>query len=137
MIKYNKKKFALSMFISCVFAFIIVGFLYTNSMIGETSIPYFYLLGSFFVTTILFDPFEYITFFLKKKNATKSNPGNIDTISIKYMIFMTLLIFFIASVVFFTLYLKSGYFYGIFSVIYILTLFVTVLYNVSIFIAKI
>ena len=133
MIIYNKKRFNNLVLMFLIFSIILVGLLYTKELIGEVSISYTYMLISFIVGSILIDQMDMSIIFNKIKN--KDNDINAE-ISIRYMLSVSLIIIVISSIVFFGLYINDGYFFGIFSCIYLMTILMTLFYNLSFYLAK-
>lgn len=133
MIIYNKKKFNNLVLVFLIISIILIGILYTNELIGEVSISYTFMLISFIIGSILIDQMDMSIIFNKIKN--KDNDINAE-ISIRYMLSVSLIIIVISSIVFFGLYINDGYFFGIFSCIYLMTILMTLFYNLSFYLAK-
>ena len=117
-----------------VISIILIGILYTNELIGEVSISYTFMLISFIIGSILIDQMDMSIIFNKIKN--KDNDINAE-ISIRYMLSVSLVIVVISSIVFFGLFIRDGFFFGVFSCIYLMTILMTLFYNLSFYLAKI
>lgn len=138
MINYSKKRFRVVVSVSMIITLFIVSLLYSFELLGETTISFWYLFGGFVVSSILIDPFEYFSAY-KKIQATKANDySDVDSISLKYMVKATTIIVVVATAIFCLIYYYNDkQFFGVFSVIYLMTMMMTFSYNTAFFISKI
>lgn len=128
MITYSKKKFRKIVITATVILLLIIGLLYTNGYIGDNSIPYYKALLSFVVTMILFDPQTYLSI---KNYSMNKDVTDVQSISYKYMIVMSSLIIVVSTILFIGSIKWFGGVFGIASVIYIMLVLMTIIYNIS------